>query len=64
MVNLLSDGLGQHDSFDMKPEAPEGMRGEFQSIDTAGLSRTLDDDGLSPLPNGHESHGIRDLCIG
>src|SRR5689334_11366296 len=35
MVILLSGGLGQHDSFDMKPEAPEGMRGEFQSIDTA-----------------------------
>src|SRR5579885_2274808 len=35
MVILLSGGLGQHDSFDMKPEAPEGMRGEFRSIDTA-----------------------------
>lgn len=35
MVILLSGGLGQHDSFDMKPEAPEAMRGEFKSIDTA-----------------------------
>src|SRR5690349_1919114 len=34
MVILLSGGLGQHDSFDMKPEAPEAMRGEFRSIDT------------------------------
>jgi hypothetical protein len=25
IVILLSGGLGQHDSFDMKPEAPEGM---------------------------------------
>ncbi len=35
IVILLSGGLGQHDSFDMKPEAPEAMRGEFKSIDTA-----------------------------
>jgi hypothetical protein len=35
IVILLSGGLGQHDSFDMKPEAPEGMRGEFQPIATA-----------------------------
>jgi Protein of unknown function (DUF1501) len=35
IVILLSGGLGQHDSFDMKPDAPEAMRGEFKSIDTA-----------------------------
>ena len=35
IVILLSGGLGQHDSFDMKPEAPEGMRGEFKPIGTA-----------------------------
>jgi hypothetical protein len=35
IVILLSGGLGQHDSFDMKPEAPDGIRGEFQPIDTA-----------------------------
>ncbi len=35
IVILLSGGLGQHDSFDMKPQAPEAMRGEFKSIDTA-----------------------------
>ena len=35
IVILLSGGLGQHDSFDMKPEAPDGMRGEFKPIDTA-----------------------------
>lgn len=31
---FLSGGLGQHDSFDMKPEAPEDIRGEFQPIAT------------------------------
>src|SRR4051812_27848005 len=36
IVILLSGGLGQHDSFDMKPEAPDGIRGEFKPIDTAG----------------------------
>ena len=35
IVILLSGGLGQHDSFDMKPEAPESIRGEFKPIDTA-----------------------------
>lgn len=32
---FLSGGLGQHDSFDMKPEAPESIRGEFAPIETA-----------------------------
>jgi hypothetical protein len=32
---FLSGGLAQHDSFDMKPDAPDGIRGEFQPIDTA-----------------------------
>ncbi len=31
---FLSGGLGQHDSFDMKPEAPDVIRGEFQPIST------------------------------
>ncbi len=35
IVILLSGGLGQHDSFDMKPDAPDGIRGEFKPIDTA-----------------------------
>ena len=35
IVILLSGGLGQHDSFDMKPDAPEGMRGEFKPIATS-----------------------------
>ncbi len=35
IVILLSGGLGQHDSFDMKPEAPDGIRGEFKPVDTA-----------------------------
>jgi hypothetical protein len=34
IVILLSGGLGQHDSFDMKPEAPDGIRGEFKPIET------------------------------
>ena len=35
IVILLSGGLGQHDSFDMKPEAPGGIRGEFKPIETS-----------------------------
>jgi hypothetical protein len=31
---FLSGGLSHIDSFDMKPGAPEGIRGEFQPIDT------------------------------
>ncbi len=31
---FLSGGLGQHDSFDMKPDAPDEIRGEFRPIDT------------------------------
>lgn len=32
---FLSGGLGQHDSFDMKPDAPEEIRGDFRPIETA-----------------------------
>jgi hypothetical protein len=31
---FLSGGLAQHESFDPKPEAPDGVRGEFSSIAT------------------------------
>src|SRR5436190_1880703 len=31
---FLSGGLGQHDSFDLKPDAPESIRGEFEPIRT------------------------------
>jgi len=31
---FLSGGLSQHDTFDMKPDAPSDVRGEFQSIRT------------------------------
>ena len=31
---FLSGGLGQHDSFDMKPDAPANIRGEFEPIST------------------------------
>src|SRR4051812_4348139 len=36
---FLSGGLSHIDSFDMKPDAPDGIRGEFTPIDTsvAGL---------------------------
>ena len=32
---FLSGGLSHLDSFDMKPDAPEGIRGEFKPIDTS-----------------------------
>lgn len=31
---FLSGGLGQHDSFDLKPEAPDTIRGPFKPIST------------------------------
>jgi hypothetical protein len=31
----LSGGLSHQDTFDLKPEAPDGIRGEFQPIETA-----------------------------
>lgn len=31
---FLSGGLSQHDSFDLKPQTPENIRGEFLPIDT------------------------------
>ncbi len=31
---FLSGGLAQHDSFDMKPDAPDAIRGEFKPIAT------------------------------
>src|SRR5262245_23297706 len=31
---FLSGGLAQHDSFDLKPDAPDEIRGEFKPIDT------------------------------
>ncbi len=32
---FLSGGLAQHESFDLKPDAPDGIRGEFKPIATA-----------------------------
>ncbi len=32
---LLTGGASQHDTFDLKPDAPDGIRGEFQPISTA-----------------------------
>jgi hypothetical protein len=32
---FLSGGLAQHDSFDMKPDAPDGIRGEFNPTATS-----------------------------
>jgi hypothetical protein len=38
---FLSGGLGQHDSFDLKPEAPDSIRGEFQPIRTRTTGVTI-----------------------
>jgi hypothetical protein len=35
IIVFLTGGLSHIDSFDMKPDAPEGIRGEFRPIDTA-----------------------------
>lgn len=35
LIVFLSGGLGQLDSFDMKPQGPAEIRGEFQPIDTS-----------------------------
>src|SRR5436309_2111934 len=35
IVLWLTGGLGQHDSFDPKPDAPSEIRGEFRGISTA-----------------------------
>ena len=32
---FLTGGLSHHDSFDMKPDAPEEIRGEFKPVSTA-----------------------------
>ena len=32
---FLSGGLAQHESFDLKPGAPEGVRGEFRPAATS-----------------------------
>ena len=37
---FLSGGLAQHESFDMKPDAPSGIRGEFKPIRHASRRRT------------------------
>ena len=31
---FLTGGLSQQDSFDLKPDAPDAVRGEFRPIDT------------------------------
>ena len=36
---FLSGGLAQHDSFDLKPDAPEDIRGEFRPIATRHAGR-------------------------
>src|SRR5690348_781964 len=35
IIVFLTGGLSHIDSFDMKPEAPDGIRGDFKPIDTA-----------------------------
>jgi hypothetical protein len=38
---FLSGGLGQHDSFDLKPDAPADIRGEFKPIATTVPGTTI-----------------------
>lgn len=38
---FLSGGLSQHESLDMKPDAPDGVRGEFSPIRTATPGTTI-----------------------
>lgn len=38
---FLSRGLAQHESFDPKPDAPAGIRGEFSNISTRALISDL-----------------------
>ena len=40
---FLSGGLAQQDSFDMKPDAPEEIRGEFNPLATMEAVRFLAD---------------------
>ena len=35
MLVFLTGGLSHHDSFDMKPDAPDGIRGEFNPVSTS-----------------------------
>ena len=37
---FLSGGLAQHESFDLKPDAPDEIRGEFRPIATATPAST------------------------
>lgn len=38
---FLSGGLAQHESFDLKPDAPDGIRGEFRPIATSTPGVTI-----------------------
>ena len=38
---FLSGGLAQQDSFDLKPDAPDGIRGEFNPIPVSYTHLTL-----------------------
>jgi hypothetical protein len=40
-LHFLSGGLAQHESFDLKPDAPEEIRGEFRPIDPHSGHRDL-----------------------
>lgn len=55
---FLSGGLSQIDSFDMKPNAPERIRGEFQPIAT----RTPGIQICEHLPRLAERSGLWSLC--
>ncbi len=67
---FLSGGLAQHESFDPKPDAPDGIRGEFRSIATRtpgiqicehlpGLARRSDDWAIvRSLTHGTNDHTL------
>lgn len=55
---FLSGGLAQHDSFDMKPDAPSEVRGEFQSIPTRTPGLRI----CEHLPNLAKCSQLWSLC--
>lgn len=55
---FLSGGLAQHDSFDLKPNAPDNVRGEFRPIAT----RTVGTQICEHLPNLAQRSQLWSLC--
>jgi len=53
---LLTGGASQHDTFDLKPEAPEGIRGDFRPI---GHGSCRNSDLRAPAAAGRASPPVR-----